>query len=257
MLNRYFMLIEKYNFTLEKIIAIMLVMIMIPISIGIIGAESSGVSYLKFIPNIIGSILGLLLFTLVLKFTLFLHKYIFEVSLLALLCLMAVFMFEGIETVFRWIKIGPILIHISSIIIPLLLYNYFKLEKITPYKAFFPIVIASFILFLQPDAGQSLALFFAMLPFLPRNIQEIKTISLWIIITLLSIIVWIRLDPLMPVQHVENIFVLISELQPFGEILVVISIVSIFSSIVFVGNLRSKLTLSILLYFFEIGRAHV
>lgn len=244
------MFIEKYNLSLGKTIAVIVALMIIPISIGIIGAESSGVSYLKFIPNIIGIILGLLLFIFVLKFKFYLHEYIFELTLLALSCMISTFIFEGIEGVFRWLKIGPILINISSIIIPLLLYNYFKFEQSDLYKAFTPIIIASLILVFQPDAGQSLALIFGMLPFLPTIIKTRKAIIFWVIMLFSSTFVWFQPDPLMPVQHVEDIFALISRSQSFGEVLVVISVISIFFPIVFIGNLTSKLTLSIVLYLF-------
>ncbi len=244
------MLIEKYNLSLGKTIAVIVTLMIIPVSIGIIGAESSGISYLKFIPNIIGIILGLLLFIFVLKFNFYLHEYIFELTLIAVACMSLTFIFEGIEGVNRWLKIGPMLINISSIIIPLLLYNYFKFEQSNLYKAFIPIIFASVILVFQPDAGQSLALIFGMLPFLPTITKTRKAIVFWVFMLFSSTIVWFQPDPLMPVEHVENIFALISRSQYFGEVLVVISVMSIFAPIVFIGNLTSKLTLSIVFYFF-------
>lgn len=244
------MFFEKYDFSPLKTIIVIVVMIMTSISIGIIGAEDSGISYFNFIPNIVGVFLGILLFILVINFKSFVHKYTFEISLLALAFLFSPFFSEGIEDVFRWLKVGPILIHISSFIIPLLLYNYFKFEEINLYKAFIPIIITSFILVFQPDAGQSLALLFGMLPFLFRNIKERKIIILWVTLLLLSAIAWFQPDPLMPVEHVENIFLLIYKLQPFGEVLIVTSMACLFVPIVYIGGFGNKLTLSILLYFF-------
>ena len=243
------MLIEKYSLSLGKTIAIIVVSVIIPIAIGMIGAVSSGIAYTKFIPNMIGVILGLLLFMVVVRLQKHVCKYTFELTLFALACMISTLFHDGIEGVFRWLIVGPLHINISSIIIPLILYNYFTFEKINPYKASIPVIIASLILVFQPDAGQSLALIFGLLPFLPTVITIRKIAVFWALLIFLSTIVWFQADPLEPVQYVENIFALIANAPYLGKALVVVAAVSIFIPVVIIGDLTSKLTLSILLYF--------
>lgn len=243
------LLLEKDKFNLINTILVTAFMILASIAIGVLGAGNSGVSYIKFAPNIVGVALGVLLFALVARFRLLVHKHIFVISLVALGCLLSTFSFEGLEGVFRWLKVGPLLIHVSSIVIPVLLYNCYQLEAVNQHKAYIPIIIAFLVFVFQPDAGQSLALLFGMLPLVFRVKKDGVTLCYSAIILLLSTIVWFQPDSLMPVQHVENIFLLISELQHFGDILVVISIACVLSPIAFVGRFKDNLTLSILLYF--------
>jgi len=240
---------EHNFFNHVKTILIISFMVLISIFIGIIGEENSGISYLKFIPNIIGVFLGILLFIVIINFKIFINKNSLEISLLASILLATTFLSEGIEDTFRWIQIGPILINVSPIIIPILLYNYSKFEGISSFKSLLPVIIVFFILLFQPDASQSLALLFGLLPYFYGKIKEKTTMLVGVVSVILSMTTWLQPDTLMPVPHVENIFLLIYELRPFGEVLIISSILFMFAPIIYIGDFRDKLTFSVTFYY--------
>ena len=239
------MLVCQYGFTASKAMFIVVLLVMTAIAMGIIGAMQAGVSYLAFLPNIVGVVIGVSVFALMVRYQDSVQRNTLTISIITLFCLVSVFLFDGIDGVHRWITIGPLLVNVASIALPLIIYNFYVLEAISPYKAYVPVLLALFIFVFQPDAGISFSLFVSTLPFLYSKTTRTQVIAYRVVIVVLSILVWLQHDPLLPVMHVENIF----DLMPFGALFIILSMLFVLLPIMCFGNTSNKLTVSMLMYY--------
>lgn len=134
---------------------------------------------------------------------------------------------EGIGGVHRWVSIGPVRLYISSILLPILIIQLWKLissKKEIPAIAI--AIIVSVLLFLQPDASQLTAFVISMVIIIlsKYNSSILKYIVTIILITLV-ILSWIFLDKLPAVSYVEDIVLLVSDMGLLWYILGIASLV--------------------------------
>lgn len=111
---------------------------------------------------------------------------------------------EGVDGVHRWIALGPLDFHVSSILSPLLIILLWKqLEENNNILTFVVIVSISLIILLQPDASQITAISGPLIIILYRRGKN-KYLSYFIILILsiMCIASWIYLDSLPPVIYV-------------------------------------------------------
>lgn len=132
----------------------------------------------------------------------------------------------GLEGVHRWISIGPIKLYVSSIVMPILIIVIHKLINNKSVSSYIAIGLASVIMFIQPDASQltgfSVAIIIILLSKLRKKLITYILISIMII---LSVFLWINLDTLKPVDYVENIIFMVTDLGYLWIILCFISLI--------------------------------
>ena len=133
---------------------------------------------------------------------------------LAFIILLIPFANSGIDGVHRWINIGPVKLHISSILLPFLLISLWKLARNNYWwLASITAVGISITLSLQPDAAQTTAFTLAILVVLGSMAKEhFLRWSFLMLMLPIMIIPWIFLDSLAPVPHVEDILTLANNL---------------------------------------------
>lgn len=130
----------------------------------------------------------------------------------AVLLLLATLLAEGVEGVHRWIRIGPLRLHVASLFLPLVLVELDCLLRGGRRVIAFGILLTvAAILALQPDAGQATA--FAgsgtVLLMAHRQRKGLAVAGMLALLTLAALSFW-RSDPLAPVPHVEEIAVRIA-----------------------------------------------
>lgn len=197
------------------------------ILIGAFVAHSYGVSFLTFAPNIAAVLIGfLLLFTINTRPTFFI-KNAFGVSLIALFIIFLSLFSTGLDSVHRWIAIGPMFLNVSMPLTPLILYGIAYSEGVRPLILS---MFISIIYILQPDAGQATAFSFAaavIFLFNHRLRQNIR-IGGTVLVLSLAAFAWKMPDPLLPVQHVERILHLAFNQGMFIFTIAIISISLLF-----------------------------
>ena len=128
-------------------------------------------------------------------------------ALLTVGALAATLLAPGMDGVHRWVRLGPIGLHMAALLLPLVL---LALERLARTRGWW---IASLLavgvalaLLLQPDAAQATAFAIAssilLLPDAGRSAPR------WIALLSLPFVAglsWLRKDPLSPVPHVEGI----------------------------------------------------
>lgn len=157
-------------------------------------------------------------------------EWVGVVSIILILVLYALtFLDLGIEQVHRWLSLGPLSIHISSIFAPLLIRELWTLKenKNDVLVAVFTI-LAAFLLVLQPDASQltAFAIPMMMILFYKKN-NRIYAYSLIGVLSVLVITSWIFLDTLPPVTYVEEILALVMDMGLIWSILGILSLILI------------------------------
>ena len=171
--------------------------------VGALVARASGCSVLPFIANAIAWMLGVALVNSP-KAASFLirHQKIFSVS--AVIIIFISLMLPGMDSVHRWIPLGPFSLNVSMALTHLVLFG------IVAGSGWFSLglsLILSVIFVLQPDAGQATAFTTAViLVFLMRT--TLLSFVRWsgILGTIaLSALTWTRPDPLPAVESVERI----------------------------------------------------
>jgi hypothetical protein len=178
---------------------------LVAIFAGIVAARPSGVSISAFLPNILAVLLGIPIVLTLSHLTRSLRNNRSLITTLTIVLLCLSLIQPGLESVHRWVKIGPVFFNVSMALTPVILYSMVYGTQLTSVCL---AIIMSLIYVSQPDAGQatafacaSLLIFIAKaswgLP--PRLIGMITVVSA-------ATIAWLRPDPLEPVQHVERIF---------------------------------------------------
>jgi cell division protein FtsW (lipid II flippase) len=135
------------------------------------------------------------------------------VTALALVLLLATLAAEGVQGVHRWIRIGPLSLHVASLVLPLVLVELDRLLRHARLAiALGVMLVATAILAMQPDASQATAFAGAGIVLLAIHRQR-KGAAIAGMLALLTIagLSFLRSDPLAPVPHVEEIAVRIAE----------------------------------------------
>jgi cell division protein FtsW (lipid II flippase) len=131
---------------------------------------------------------------------------------IVLLC----FASTGADGVHRWLSLGGLRLHASSLVAPLLITS---VAAIAPARLFTAVAIAAVtttVLALQPDSSQATSFAAAcstllLFDFRRRRFPISAGVTLLLVVAMSS---FIRRDPLPPVPHVEGILVLVGAISP-------------------------------------------
>lgn len=147
--------------------------------------------------------------------------------LIAVIFLFLTFINSGIESVHRWISIGPIKINVAVIVIPIIIINLWQLLQIKSWwLASISSIGITIILALQPDASMVTAFAIPMIILLcSKNINIIFRSCVVVLLSGLIIFSWIHLDGLAPVSYVEEIVSLVTNIGIIWFVLGVISLI--------------------------------
>lgn len=111
---------------------------------------------------------------------------------------------QGLEGVRRWVSVGPLLIHLSSLLSPLLLVTCAMVARSRPMYSVVLLLSAQALHILQPDAGQATAFGIAAL-FLPLRVRRNISVSVKLALVVSVCGAWFLPDPLGPMPFVEDI----------------------------------------------------
>ncbi len=157
----------------------------------------------------------------------FARRHHFILAIAALLAIGATLLFPGIDSVQRWLRIGPFALNAAMAFIPVVLLGIVFAES---YRVLFLVGLPAFILVLQPDAGQATAFASAATVILiseSRLSNRLRWFSLLFVLISWAMS-WSRPDPLAPVAHVEGILQLAWAQGIFSKTLVVLAIGAVF-----------------------------
>lgn len=106
----------------------------------------------------------------------------------------------SVDGVHRWVRIGPIAIHVGFILLPLLLAAALQLGRLAPLAIF----AAGGALWLQPDAAAAISLAAACLAAAAASRSQVSFLSA-IIASAWAVVIWFKGDALAPVEFVERV----------------------------------------------------
>ncbi len=179
------------------------------LAVGILVMRASGVSATAWGQNLAACVIGILLcFALARpRSSPRSESGLAVAGMLALGFLAATWLDPGMEGVHRWLRLGPVRLHASALVLPFVLATVAGLERAGQGRASRLLAVATaFVLVLQPDAAQATAFVAgAIVLLLPRRTAGAGA---WIrLVPLLAFggLSWLREDPLAPVPHVEGI----------------------------------------------------
>ena len=175
--------------------------------------------------------------------------------ILTILSLLLTFINPGIEGVHRWVSIGPIRLYVSSIVLPIIIINLWKIidkKNNSIWISMISVICISIILALQPDASMITAFAIPMIIlFWNSNIKNIFRIFIIIFLSILTTFSWIFLDELAPVSYVEGIIELVKNMGILWFILGIITLIILpLPFILFPIKEYKLLSLCIGIYFF-------
>jgi hypothetical protein len=135
-------------------------------------------------------------------------------GVLALGCLAATWLDPGVQDVHRWLRLGPVRLHVGALVLPVVLATLAGLERAGRRHASTLLSIATALLLaLQPDAAQATAFAAgAVVLLLPRERADGRAWIRLVPLLVLAGLSWLRRDPLAPVPHVEGMVGLAMEL---------------------------------------------
>lgn len=106
----------------------------------------------------------------------------------------------SLEGVHRWVRIGPIAIHVGMILLPLLIAAAPHLGRLAPLAIF----AAGGALWLQPDAGAAISLAAACIAAAAASRSQGSFLNA-IIASAWAVLIWFKGDTLAPVELVERV----------------------------------------------------
>lgn len=225
------------------------------IIIGAIAMHLNSISTSIYIQNILYFIILSFYsyFSLKNKFNFFERKSI-TIIIICIITLLFTFINLGIEGVHRWIAIGPINLYVSVIVLPIIIINLWSLIKNGNFMiAITSMICVSIILTLQPDASIMTAFTITSIILLWDKINPLSLTLLIVFLSSLSIFTWVFLDGLAPVEYVEGIFKLVSDMGIIWFILGVISlIIMIIPFLIFPPKKNKRLSICFGIYFITI-----
>ena len=172
-----------------------------------------------FFTNVIGIIVGIpLAMIIIFKWKKRIKKELLIAAFSCIALLAICFFFPGNNMVYRWIQIGTVDINVSMIVLPLVLYSINQLlREQFVYYALVVLFVTGLILSMQPDAGQLTAFGVASLVFFIMNKipLSLRLVS-FVIIGLIGVLGWNRVDLLEPVDQVQDVLVMIYDFGPIG-----------------------------------------
>ncbi|HEX8831700.1 MAG TPA: hypothetical protein VF705_11060 [Longimicrobium sp.] len=128
-------------------------------------------------------------------------------AVLALAFLAATWLDPGVDGVHRWVRLGPVSVHVGALVLPFVLATLAELERAGRTRASMLLSLATaLLLVLQPDAAQATAFAAgAVVLLLPRSPEDGRGWMRLVPLLALAALSWLRKDPLAPVPHVEGI----------------------------------------------------
>lgn len=179
------------------------------IALGASVAASAGVPPVAFLPNLAAAALGALGCVLLARRPLLRGPAWIPAAAVWLLAL--TLLAPGLDGVHRWLPLGPVPLHASSVAAPFLLAAQLSrhwLARLVP-------VAALLVLLAQPDAGQATALALGSVAVSVRGEgRRLARAGLCVLILGLAAATWLRADPLQAIAHVERIVELVVAAGP-------------------------------------------
>ena len=136
-------------------------------------------------------------------------------TIISVILLLLTFINPGIEGVHRWVSIGPISLYASSIVLPIIIINLWKIvdkKNNNLCISLISVIGISIILALQPDASMITAFAIPMIILFWNNSNNIFRIFIIVFLSGLTIFSWIFLDGIAPVSYVEGIIELVKNM---------------------------------------------
>ena len=212
-----------------------------------------------FFTNVIGIIIGIPLAMLIIfKWKKRIKKELLIAAFSCIAFLAICFFFPGNNMVYRWIQIGTVDINVSMIVLPLVIYSINQLlrEHFVPY-ALVILFVTGLIVSMQPDAGQLTAFGVASLVlFIMNKIPWSLRLTAFIIIGILGVLGWNRVDLLEPVDQVQDVLVMIYDLGPLGYLGLFIVLAAAFYPFIHF-SIKGEKVLSISFIFYLIAQLTV
>lgn len=147
-------------------------------------------------------------------------------AVLTLAALVATLLAPGVEGVHRWVPLGPVRLHASAVLLPLLLVAMQGLSKARGWWISTGVAVGvALVLLLQPDAAQATAFAAGCLVLLlPLAGRDPLRLAGMLVLPVLAGLAWLRRDPLAPVPHVEGIVGLAAGLGAGWAVAAVVSL---------------------------------
>ena len=126
------------------------------------------------------------------------------------------FLSDGLNGVHRWVFLGPVRLHIASIVLPLLLIRLAAPAKRQTAFAWFAALLTAALLILQPDGSEASAFICSALSIIiacAGGRRPLLFLGTFVVLTCFAI-VWITPDRLPSVAYVEGIIKMAALLHP-------------------------------------------
>lgn len=183
------------------------------LALGVAAMQQAGVPAAAWLTNIAAGAAGLLLLAVV-RFisSPATRRTQFAFAAAGVGALLLTFTSDGASGVHRWLSIGGLRIHASAIVAPLIIAMVAAIARTRIVAAIAIAALTTTILALQPDAAQATSFAGACstllaLDFPRRRLQVSAGVTLLLV---LAMTLFVRRDPLPPVQHVEGIMALLA-----------------------------------------------
>ena len=189
------------------------------LSLGVVWMRQFGIPAAVYLQNVAAAVAGLLV-------AVYGHRRYasrrrgLAITGAAVVLLLATLMVEGVQSVHRWVRIGPLTFHVASLSIPLVLAELDRTLRAARLSlACGVILMIAAILAIQPDAGQATAFAGSSIVLLVLHVKR-KRIAFAAILALLALaaLSLLRADPLAPVPHVEEIAIRIAQQGPAWQV---------------------------------------
>ena len=179
------------------------------LAVGILVMRASGVPATAWGQNLVACVIGIVLCLILARprSSGRGEAGLLAAAVLALGCLAATWLDPGVQDVHRWLRLGPVRLHVGALVLPVVLATLAGLERAgRRHVATLLAIATTLLLVLQPDAAQATAFAAgAVVLLLPRTRAEGHAWLRLVPLLALAGLSWLRRDPLAPVPHVEGI----------------------------------------------------
>ncbi len=157
----------------------------------------------------------------------------------------------GTEGVHRWVAVGPVQLYISSIVVPIIIINTWRLLEEDKIKtAIISVICVAVVLTLQPDASMVTAFSVVSTILLWNKINNFSRSICVLFLGGLTVLTWVFLDVLEPVTYVEGILKLVMDMGILWSVFGVVSLsLTILPFLIFPPNKNKLVSISFGIYF--------
>ena len=192
--------------------------------LGVAWMRLTGVPSAVYLQNVVGAIVGVAIAVYGMRRDAS-SKARLAIVIVAIALLLATLIGPGMQGVHRWIRIGPLTLHVASLAIPVVLAELDRILRDARLRITLGIMLTiAMILAIQPDAGQATAFAGACIVLLAARRSRIAIAGILVLLTLAGLS-FLRTDPLAPVPYVEEIAVRIAQRGAIWAAAVVIALV--------------------------------